>query len=190
MKIKLPFTEKFLWDLYNFSNKTGNLMNKIIPKHASNPAIAFKELFFPNFYNFKDEWNGKYKEKRDKKRFAELVCKLKNRGYLKTLRIKNEDAIVLTSKGAEKLFKINLKMTDKKPRADGKWQMVLFDIPENKRRNRDYFRDRLQYLGYKKLQKSIWVCQYDVMKETKELINRYNLKPFVELLLVKKIGLG
>ena len=68
--------------------------------------------------------------------------------------------------------------------------MVLFDIPENKRKERDLFRKSLQYLGYKKLQKSIWVCPYDVQKETKELIKRFNLKEFTELLLVKKIGLG
>lgn len=190
MKIKLPFTEKFLWDLYNFMDKTENLAGKIITRHAGNPAIAFKEIFFPNFYVFRDKWMDKHKNKKDRKRFYELVCKLKNRGYLKRLKVKNKDAAILTSKGTEKLFRINLKTMDKKPRADGKWQMVLFDIPENKRKNRDYFRDGLRYLGYKNLQKSIWVCQYDVMKETKELIKRYNLEPFVEVLLVKKIGVG
>ena len=190
MKIKLPFTEKILWNLYNFMDKTENLAGKIITRHSGNPAIAFKEIFFPNFCIFRDEWMDKHKNKKDKKRFSEIVCKLKNRGYLRSLRVKDGTTVMLTPRGAEKLFKINLKMTDKKPRADGKWQMVLFDIPENKRKYRDYFRDGLQYLGYKKLQKSIWVCQYDVLRKTKELINRYNLKPFVELLLVKKIGLG
>ena len=68
--------------------------------------------------------------------------------------------------------------------------MVLFDIPEKKKKERESFRRMLQYLGYKKLQRSIWVCPYDVLRETKDLIKRYNLKPYVELLLVKKIGLG
>ncbi len=133
---------------------------------------------------------NEYEKKRSRKRFVWLIRRLKQEGYLKTLKIKNESAIVITSKGMERIFKIRLKLTDKKPRKDGKWQMVLFDIPESKRRSRDYFRRALQYLGYQKLQKSIWVCQYDVMQETKNLIKRYSLKEYTEILLIQKIGLG
>lgn len=190
MKIKLPFTEKFLWDLYNFKNKSGNLISRAMPKHSSNPAIAFKELFLPNFCSFKEEWGKNYRGENSKKKFAQLVWRLKSGGHLKTLRVKDKAAVIITSKGMERLFKINLKAMDKKSRKDKRWQMVLFDIPETKRRYRDYFREGLQYLGYKKLQNSIWVCPHDIEKETKDLINRYSLKPFVELLLVKKIGLN
>ncbi len=186
MKIKLPFTEKFLWDLYNFKNRAGDIINKIIPERHGLP--------FSNFNIFRDEWTNKnkneYEKKRSRKRFVWLIRRLKQEGYLKTLKIKNESAIVITSKGMERIFKIRLKLTDKKPRKDGKWQMVLFDIPESKRRSRDYFRRALQYLGYQKLQKSIWVCQYDVMQETKNLIKRYSLKEYTEILLIQKIGLG
>jgi len=146
-----------------------------------------------DFNIFRDEWNNKnkkeYEKKRSMKRFAWLIRRLKQEGCLKTLKIKNESAIALTTKGMERVFKIGLKLTDKKPRKDGKWQMVLFDIPESKRRSRDYFRRALQYLGYQKLQKSIWVCQYDVLKETRDLIDRYSLKEYVELLLIQKGGL-
>jgi len=193
MKIKLPFTEKFLLDLYNFMNKAGRLIGKItLPKYFSNPAIAFKKLFLPSFCDFMDEWENKYKnkKKKDKNYFYRMIYQLKQRGYLKILRVKNNSAIIITPKGIEKIFIAEIKLIDRKPRRDRKWQMVLFDIPENKRRNRDLFRRALQYLGYKKLQKSIWVCPYDVLRETKDLIKRYNLKPYVELLLVKKIGLG
>jgi CRISPR-associated endonuclease Cas2 len=186
MKIKLPFTEKFLWDLYNFKNKTGDLISEIIPKKRGLP--------FSDFNIFRDEWTNKnkeeYEKKKNRKRFAWLIYRLKQEGYLKTLKIKNKSATAITLKGMERIFKIGLKLTDKRPRKDGKWQMVLFDIPESKRKNRDYFRNGLQYLGYKMLQKSIWVCQYDVMKETKDLIKRYNLKEYAELLLIQKIGLG
>jgi phenylacetic acid degradation operon negative regulatory protein len=138
----------------------------------------------------KDAWDRRYYREKRKMKFCEFIWKLKNGGYLRTLRVKDKTAIAITSKGMEKLFKIGLKTTNRKKRIDKKWQMILFDIPENKRKIRDSFRKALQYLGYKNLQKSIWVCPYDVEKETKILIKKYNLKPFVELLLVKKIGLG
>ena len=97
---------------------------------------------------------------------------------------------MLTHKGLEKVFTTKMNLTTKKGRADRKWQMVLFDIPEKKRKQRNLFRKNLQYLGYKRLQRSIWVCQYDVLNETKDLIKGYKLGLYVELLLVKKIGLG
>jgi len=186
MKIKLPLTEKFLWDLYKLSNKTEDMLEMIFPLNSSVRAVMNYR-----FYGYlKDAWDRQHQKEKEKMRFCEFVWKLKNGGYLKTLKVKNKTAIAITSKGMEKLFKFSLKTINKKRREDKKWQMVLFDIPETKRKIRDYFRKGLQYLGYKSLQKSIWVCPYDVEKETKDLIKRYNLKPFTELLLVKKIGLG
>lgn len=189
MKIKLPLTEKFLWDLYNFSNKAEDFLDSISSKRFYGLKTP-QELLWPDIYTFKDAWEDKYRREREKRRFAQLVCRLRNSGYLKTLRIKGKSATILTPKGMEKLFKVKLKMINKKQRADKKWQMVLFDIPEEKRKHRDYFRKTLQYLGYKKLQKSIWVCPYDVLKETENLIKRYKLESYVELLLVKRVGLG
>ncbi len=186
MKIKLPFTEKFLWDLYNFKNKTGELIDKIIPEKYGLP--------FSDFNIFRDEWTNKnkkkYEKEKNRKRFTWLIRRLKQEGYLKTIKIKNNSAILITPKGLNRIFKTELKLIDRKPRKDEKWQMVLFDIPENKRRSRDLFRRALKSLGYTKLQKSIWVCRYDVLKETQDLIKRYNLKEYVELLLIQKIGLG
>jgi len=186
MRIKLPFTEKFLWDLYNFKNKTGDLIDKIIPEKYGLP--------FSDFNIFRDEWTNenkkKYEKEKNKKRFTWLIRRLKQEGCLRTLKIKNESSIIITSRGLDRIFKTGLKLTAKEPRKDGKWQMVLFDIPESKRMGRDCFRNGLQYLGYRMLQKSIWVCQYDVMQETKNLIKRYNLKEYTEILLIQKIGLG
>ena len=66
-------------------------------------------------------------------------------------------------------------------------QMVLFDIPEDRRRHRDLFRKQLKYLGYEKLQRSIWVCPYNVLGLTQRLIKNYKLDRFVRLLLVEEI---
>ncbi len=184
-KIKLPFTEKFLWDLYNFKNKTGDSISKIISEKRGLP--------FSDFNIFRDEWTNenkkKYLKEKNRRNFSKVAQHLKEQGYLKVLRIKDKNTAIITTKGIDKLFNIQLKVFDKKIRKDKKWQMVLFDIPENKRKNRDHFRRGIQYLGYKKLQKSIWVRQYDVLSKTEELIKRYGLKQFVELLLVEKIGL-
>ena len=187
MKVKLPFTEKFLWDLHKFINTTEGVLDFFVPDkpyHFRGP----KEMTWAEIKVFRNNWEFEYKKR--KKDFSKLVYKLRQGGYLRTLKIKDKSAITLTPKGLEKVFAIKIKLTDRKQRPDKKWQMVLFDIPEEKRKDRDMFRKNLQYLGYKKLQKSIWVCPYDVLEETKDLIKRYKIKPYVELLLVKKISLG
>ena len=186
MKFKLPLTEKFLWDLYKICNGAKNTIELIFPPNSSVDSILKYR-----FYGYiKDEWSKQNKNEKNKKNFSRIVQELKQNGYLKTLKIKDNKAIMITSKGLEKLFKIQLKTIKKIKRRDNKWQMVLFDIPENKRKQRNYFRKSLQYLGYQQLQKSIWVCQYNTLKETKELIKRYSLKSFVELLLINKVGIG
>jgi CRISPR/Cas system-associated protein endoribonuclease Cas2 len=193
MKAKLPFTEKFLWDLYKFMDKSGDLLSEILPKEG-NSTRAVHRIFSPGQYVFMDDWRRRYVipkiKARKKQNFSRIVAYLRDRGYLKCLKIKNKDAVVITSKGIDKIFRAEIKSKDKIKRKDRKWQMVLFDIPETKKKQRDLFRKALQYLGYKKLQKSIWVCPYDVLKETKNLIKRYGLDNFVDFLLVQKIGSG
>ena len=67
--------------------------------------------------------------------------------------------------------------------------MVIFDIPEKKRKIRDLFRKNLLVLGYQRLQKSIWVCPYDVFKETEELIRDYLIDFYVRIFLIEEIEL-
>ncbi len=45
----------------------------------------------------------------------------------------------------------------KKHQWDGKWRMVFFDIPEDKRQYRDYLRNTLKLIGFKKVQGSVWI---------------------------------
>ncbi len=182
--MKLPFTEKFLWDLYKTVLKlTGN---------------AFDEITFINFRSFYTRigsWDypdysyiKKLEEKKlGKKRYDRLIKYLKYKGYLYIKKSKNKNAVMFTSKGAKKILEIKRKITGLIKRKDGKWQMVIFDIPEDIRKRRDYFRSGLKRLKYQKLQQSIWICPYDVLKDTQELIKYLKLTPFVKLLLIEEM---
>ena len=53
-------------------------------------------------------------------------------------------------------------LIQKKPkRWDGKWRMLIFDIPERKKNIREYIRTTLVSLGFYRLQDSVWVHPYD-----------------------------
>lgn len=45
-------------------------------------------------------------------------------------------------------------------RWDGKWRILIFDIPEKQRHLRDMLRDRLVRLGFANIQKSVWLTPY------------------------------
>lgn len=44
---------------------------------------------------------------------------------------------------------------------DKKWRIVIFDIKESRRAMRSKLRDTLRYLGFVKLQNSVWVHPFD-----------------------------
>ena len=46
-------------------------------------------------------------------------------------------------------------------RWDKRWRLVMFDIPQHRRRDRDRLRDEIQACGFLRLQDSVWVFPYD-----------------------------
>lgn len=184
--MKLHFTEKFLWDVYKLIKAKDKLMNSLWSNKWHGIKDPF-EMIWPDFYKVKDVYWEQYKDKKKRERFADMIRNLRNRGYLNIKDTKNRKAVMITSKGLKRIFNIKMKIEYKNRRPDKKWQMVLFDIPEQRKKERDLFRKQLKYLGYQRLQKSIWVCPYDVLKPTQQLIKNYKLDRFVRLLLVEEV---
>lgn len=63
------------------------------------------------------------------------------------------------------------------PKKDGIWKIIIFDIPEKKRYIRTVLRSRLESLGFKKWQNSIWISPYaidpSIEEELLELAKHY-----------------
>lgn len=109
------------------------------------------------------------------------IYQLEKRGYLEKYKHKDLEFIRISSKGSAIIETL-------KREKDGKWKLIIFDIPESRRSVRDYLRTKLKQLGFKKWQNSIWVTPYklphDVVEELKELSERY----FVRLITVESIN--
>ena len=70
----------------------------------------------------------------------------------------------ITDAGRKKLaFELEKKKLDlsKKHRWNGRWRVVIFDVPERRRKIRDRLRILMQELGFIRLQDSVWVFPYD-----------------------------
>jgi CRISPR-associated endonuclease Cas2 len=60
-------------------------------------------------------------------------------------------------------------------RWDKKWRVVIFDIPESRKKSRDVLRFRLKQIGFVKLQHSVWVYPYDCEELLTLLKQEYRL---------------
>src|SRR3989344_8095107 len=72
---------------------------------------------------------------------------------------------------------------------DGKWRVVLFDVPENRRKIRDAFRHHLIRLGFFELQKSVFVYPYECRDEIEFLIEFFHARPYVRFLVAERIDI-
>ena len=81
----------------------------------------------------------------------------------------------------------NAERINKRKRHDGKWQMIIWDIPEKLQKTRNKFRNALRLLGYQPLQKSVWVCPYPCEDEIHFLAELFEITPYVNIVLADKI---
>lgn len=62
---------------------------------------------------------------------------------------------------------------------DGKWRIIIFDIPEKNRQIRNLLRYRLKEWGFIKWQKSVWATKRNITKRMKELIIELKISHWV-----------
>jgi DNA-binding transcriptional regulator PaaX len=94
------------------------------------------------------------------------------------------EKIELSKKGQDLIRKIQIEEINIK-RSDnwnGIWHLVCYDIPEDKKRERDYFRSKLLDFGFKVIQDSLWVFPYECKEEIAIISQRLGISPYVACL--------
>ncbi|PIQ69468.1 MAG: CRISPR-associated endonuclease Cas2 [Candidatus Tagabacteria bacterium CG_4_10_14_0_2_um_filter_40_13] len=104
----------------------------------------------------------------------------------------NKDGTItmfLTGEGKRRALTYDLeKMEIKKPKQwDKKWRVVLFDIPDNRKKSRETLRFHLKNLGFYKFQESVFVHPYNCKDEIDYLIEFYDLRRFVRFIIADSI---
>lgn len=83
------------------------------------------------------------------------------RGLIKA----NNEQIAITPRGRAYLNKClalgEVRKLNNSKKWDKKWRILIFDIPESRRFDRDNIRNSLISVGFLKLQNSVWVYPYD-----------------------------
>lgn len=124
-----------------------------------------------------------------RKKHSVLIAteKLLSTGDLERVVESGEVYYKITSQGYSKISK-KVKLEKLGKRWDGKWRILIFDIPEKSRLKRDYLRRKLYDIGFGHLQKSVWVSPFDIIREVQEFLRFHGLDEGVILFEAKRIG--
>ena len=100
----------------------------------------------------------------------------------------NSCTMILTEKGKLRALTYHFdKIKVKEGNWDGKWRLITFDIPENKRKGRDALRDKIKKFGFYELQKSVWIYPYRCKDEMDFIIEFFGLRKYVRFGILESI---
>ena len=167
--------------LYRF----GSVQRKIMITLLGGVALGCSSSpnqYFSIFRIIKKEW-----KETDKSNFYRSIKSLSKEKLIKEKRMPDGSIrLILTEKGEEEALKLSLlgnSINFKKPKKwDGKWRIVIFDIPETDRVFRDILRRHLFALEFYKLQQSVFVSPYPFEKQIADLAKIYSATPYVRII--------
>lgn len=179
--IKLPITDQFLWDVLNAFSSIEDAGRFIF-----HPARSMRDVGM----SADSPIYQKYRKILKPREFSKLIYWLKKNSYIKVKNLEGKKAVMLTEGGMGKAIRAGFKAEagKNKKRKDGKWIMIIFDIPKRDERKRGLLRSVLQNFGYKLLQKSVWVTPYDVYEKTEDMLQYYSLDTYIKIFLIEELG--
>ena len=183
--------------------------NKLkVLEFLENSGQALEELFFiftvpygTSFhraeYLLYKKRNEDLQRKSDAKarhRFHELLYRLRKEGLVAETKKDNGSFFKLSEKGRSILAKLRFKSAKALPppkyeiKDENSLKIVIFDIPEEKKRHRDWLRCVLKNLNFTMLQKSVWTGKTKIPEALLYDFKKLDILPYIEILAVTKSG--
>jgi DNA-binding transcriptional regulator PaaX len=145
-------------------------------------GVIMSILVAPNAAKVFDKRLKLYFKKMDKRSRERELRRLTN--YMKKQGLITGDyehGLIITKQGRRRVKKADFdNMAIEKPKKwDGKWRLVMFDIPEQYKAGRNHLTYKLKMLGFKQLQKSAWIFPFECRQEIETVCERFEVSRFV-----------
>lgn len=119
------------------------------------------------------------------------VHRLKKKNLIYAERRGSKLVFELTEEGEKEVEKIQSRLKNTKPKNwDGKWRIIIFDVPEKLRGKRDLLRRELVGFGFRRLQESVWAYPYPLPQEFRDLWKDADIFKYCVILEADKIENG
>ncbi len=139
-------------------NRTGKRQVKIISSIPKEFKSIDRQYLYRLLREFHHDRLVDWKEKND----GSILLTLSEKGKTTTNKFYPDRLIITTPKSWDK-----------------KWRIVIYDIPHKKRTARDALRRKLQELGFKEWQKSVFIYPYPCQDEINFIIEFFDVRPYV-----------
>jgi len=96
---------------------------------------------------------------------------------------------VLTRRGRQKalIYKLDEISVPKMQKWDGKWRIILFDIPEKHKKARDALTRTLKRMDFYQFQKSVFIHPFECRSEVDFVTNFFGISLYVKILIAESI---
>lgn len=118
--------------------------------------------------------------------YKTAVYRLRRQGLVKLAEKNGQRFLEITKKGQLKALVIKA-VRRSEAKWDGKWRLIVFDIPEKARIQRRQLRQLLKNNGFYKLQASVFICPYPLNREAISYLKETGLIEFIRILKVEEV---
>lgn len=184
--------EKILDVLQDRAEITANLLD-IVLAGPSGAGYEANRMMRRGPRSFKNNWADMYRKRRV---FQSTLTRLRQQGFIVHRERGGKKRWGITKTGFEKLRLLEKKKKDPFSSAhvcyDGKREpgivIITFDVPEKEKRKRQWLRECLRLLQFRKLQKSVWTGTQGVPEDFVYALRERKMLDYVHILAVSKKG--
>lgn len=117
------------------------------------------------------------------------LTRLYRQGKVEIQEEKGQTVVKITDKGKSEILRYDLeRLVITRPKKwDGRWRLVIFDISNEFRKERDIVRKKLVNMGFYKFQESVFVSPYPCEKEIQYLREILQVPHSIKLVRADKI---
>jgi len=158
---------------------------------AATGTLILSSLFAPNVAQLLKplmRWRKNW-DKIDKRRIGDAIKRLNNKRLIELVEKGNSIHIKITARGKNLLKRFDyddLELSRAK-RWDKKWRMVIFDIPEKNKKERNALSEKLKDMGQYPLQESVFIYPYDCQNEIDFICEFLSISRFVNYCTIESI---
>lgn len=166
---------------------TRNKISEIVLPTLLVVGVLTTAVIAPNalqLFKYFDTKNG-----RDRWKIRRSMKNLEQKGFVKKKVTQGKEEFTLTLSGKNQAMRYRLKELRIAPQKkwDGLWRIVMFDIPEEKRKARRAVARAIKDIGCTQYQKSVFITPYPCEQEIKLVGECFGVRKHIRLVVAQKI---
>ncbi|WP_096202368.1 phenylacetic acid degradation operon negative regulatory protein PaaX [Bacillus sp. FJAT-45350] len=117
------------------------------------------------------------------------ISRMNKQGWIQSNKKGNKSYYSLTNRGKNRIEEAATRIFKLNPHSwDGKWRILMYTIPEEKRSIRDEVRQELVWSGFGSMFNSCWISPNQLEIQVYDMIEKYDLKQYVNFFIADYEG--